>query len=198
MEPATDGEDNDDVADIDDDDALGVSPGDLAFTIFVPSPESFHRVLRLRRPKDSVVDRKADDATYAVISHVLGFSIVPLPPARYGCSSSAADNGRWRLSWSLGVRVWAEDLRLEKADGLSPLSCRRGLPHFPLILPAQPAASPLSPAGAASPASALPSRRLSHVWEEKKDDGADRWVPHFSSISLTCGTHILSYFYFAD
>lgn len=40
----------------DDSDALGVSPGDLAFTVFVPSPESFHRVLRLRRPNNNVAD----------------------------------------------------------------------------------------------------------------------------------------------
>uniref|UniRef100_A0A0E0KB19 FAS1 domain-containing protein n=1 Tax=Oryza punctata TaxID=4537 RepID=A0A0E0KB19_ORYPU len=56
---------------------VSMLPKNLAFTVFVPSPESFRRVLKLRRPNDSVADGKADDATYAVVSRVLGFSAVP-------------------------------------------------------------------------------------------------------------------------
>lgn len=62
---------------------VSMLPRDLAFTAFVPSPESFRRVLNLRPPNDSVArdgtKKKAasDDATYAVVSRVLGFSAIP-------------------------------------------------------------------------------------------------------------------------
>uniref|UniRef100_A0A0E0CXN5 Cyclin N-terminal domain-containing protein n=1 Tax=Oryza meridionalis TaxID=40149 RepID=A0A0E0CXN5_9ORYZ len=58
---------------------VSMLPKNLAFTVFVPSPESFRRVLKLRRPNDSAVDGNVadDDATYAVVSRVLGFSAVP-------------------------------------------------------------------------------------------------------------------------
>ncbi|KAL5209129.1 hypothetical protein ABZP36_004752 [Zizania latifolia] len=54
---------------------MSMLPRNLAFTVFVPSPESFRRVLKLR-PNDSVAEGKADRA-YAVVSRVLGFSAVP-------------------------------------------------------------------------------------------------------------------------
>ncbi|XP_006651204.1 uncharacterized protein LOC102715561 [Oryza brachyantha] len=54
---------------------VSMLPRSLAFTVFVPSPESFRRVLGLL-PNDSVAEGKAD-ATYAVVSRVLGFSAVP-------------------------------------------------------------------------------------------------------------------------
>ncbi|KAG8096862.1 hypothetical protein GUJ93_ZPchr0013g35843 [Zizania palustris] len=54
---------------------MSMLPRNLAFTVFVPSPESFRRVLKLR-PNDSLAEGKADRA-YAVVSRVLGFSAVP-------------------------------------------------------------------------------------------------------------------------
>lgn len=54
---------------------VSMLPKNLAFTVFVPSPESFRRVLKLR-PNDSVAEGKASH-TYAVVSRVLGFSAVP-------------------------------------------------------------------------------------------------------------------------
>ncbi|KAF0913419.1 hypothetical protein E2562_022205 [Oryza meyeriana var. granulata] len=54
---------------------VSMLPKNLAFTVFVPSPESFSGVLKLR-PNDSVAEGKAD-ATYAVVSRVLCFSAVP-------------------------------------------------------------------------------------------------------------------------
>uniref|UniRef100_A0ACD5WXZ9 Uncharacterized protein n=1 Tax=Avena sativa TaxID=4498 RepID=A0ACD5WXZ9_AVESA len=50
---------------------LSMLPRDLAFTAFVPSPESFRRVLKLRPNGSSA------SGTYAVVSRVLGFSAVP-------------------------------------------------------------------------------------------------------------------------
>jgi hypothetical protein len=55
---------------------VSMLPRDLAFTAFVPSPESFRRVLKLR-PNDSFAEGKASENTYAVVSRVLGFSAVP-------------------------------------------------------------------------------------------------------------------------
>jgi hypothetical protein len=55
---------------------LSMLPRDLAFTAFVPSPESFLRVLKLQ-PNDSAAKGKASDDTYAVVSRVMGFSAVP-------------------------------------------------------------------------------------------------------------------------
>lgn len=55
---------------------VSMLPRDLAFTAFVPSPESFRRVLKLRH-NDSAAGLKASDDTYAVVSRVLGFSAVP-------------------------------------------------------------------------------------------------------------------------
>ncbi|WVZ56156.1 hypothetical protein U9M48_006727 [Paspalum notatum var. saurae] len=64
---------------------LSMLPTDLPFTVFVPSPDSFRRVLRLqgRHANGSAAvgggDTAAsdDDNTYAVLSRVLGFSAVP-------------------------------------------------------------------------------------------------------------------------
>ncbi|KAF7054743.1 hypothetical protein CFC21_062370 [Triticum aestivum] len=56
---------------------VSMLPRDLAFTAFMPSPESFRRVLGLRH-NDSAAGLKASDDTYAVVSRVLGFSAVPL------------------------------------------------------------------------------------------------------------------------
>uniref|UniRef100_A0A0E0DRM9 Uncharacterized protein n=1 Tax=Oryza meridionalis TaxID=40149 RepID=A0A0E0DRM9_9ORYZ len=63
---------------------VSMLPKNLAFTVFVPSPGSSHLVLRLRRPNNSVADGKGDNMTYAIVSRVLGFSIVP-------CCLRAAD-----------------------------------------------------------------------------------------------------------
>ncbi|KAJ1298066.1 hypothetical protein BS78_01G424700 [Paspalum vaginatum] len=62
---------------------LSMLPTDLPFTVFVPSPDSFRRVLRLQgRPANGSAavggDTTTDsDNTYAVLSRVLGFSAVP-------------------------------------------------------------------------------------------------------------------------
>ncbi|KAK2430932.1 hypothetical protein P8452_44255 [Trifolium repens] len=50
-------------------------PQDLAFTVFVPSEEAFKRDLRLN-VNDSLKQDKFND-TYAIVSRVLGFSVVP-------------------------------------------------------------------------------------------------------------------------
>ncbi|KVI09917.1 uncharacterized protein LOC112521335 [Cynara cardunculus var. scolymus] len=50
-------------------------PQDLSFTIFIPSKTAFERDLRLRI-NDSLVGEKAND-TYAILSRVLGFTVVP-------------------------------------------------------------------------------------------------------------------------
>ncbi|KAG2542235.1 hypothetical protein PVAP13_9NG847100, partial [Panicum virgatum] len=51
---------------------------DLPFTVFVPSPDSFRRVLKLRGFNASAAAAEGDDSTSAVLSRVLGFSAVPL------------------------------------------------------------------------------------------------------------------------
>lgn len=50
-------------------------PQDLAFTVFVPSEEAFKRDLRLS-VNDNLKQDKFND-TYAIVSRVLGFSVVP-------------------------------------------------------------------------------------------------------------------------
>nr|XP_043634930.1 uncharacterized protein LOC122606026 [Erigeron canadensis] len=50
-------------------------PVDLSFTVFVPSEMAFERDLRLR-VNDSLVGEKAND-TYAILTRVLSFSVVP-------------------------------------------------------------------------------------------------------------------------
>uniref|UniRef100_A0A0D9ZX11 Uncharacterized protein n=1 Tax=Oryza glumipatula TaxID=40148 RepID=A0A0D9ZX11_9ORYZ len=105
---------------------VSVLPKNLAFTISVPSPESFHA---------SSCYRKAEDATYAVVSRMLGFSTVP---RRLRATDVAMAPHRRRQqggSAHPGVSVWAEDLRLEETGGLSPLTRRRGWPLLPLLPP---------------------------------------------------------------
>ncbi|KAI3748818.1 hypothetical protein L6452_12180 [Arctium lappa] len=50
-------------------------PQDLSFTMFIPSENAFERDLRLRI-NDSLVGEKTND-TYAILSRVLGFTVVP-------------------------------------------------------------------------------------------------------------------------
>ncbi|KAI3822290.1 hypothetical protein L1987_09879 [Smallanthus sonchifolius] len=50
-------------------------PHDLSFTIFVPSETAFERDLRLR-VNDSLAGEKAND-TYAILTRVLSFTVVP-------------------------------------------------------------------------------------------------------------------------
>ncbi|KAF5800104.1 putative FAS1 domain-containing protein [Helianthus annuus] len=50
-------------------------PGDLSFTIFVPSELAFERDLRLR-VNDSLAEEKAND-TDAILTRVLSFTVVP-------------------------------------------------------------------------------------------------------------------------
>jgi hypothetical protein len=58
---------------------VSMLPKDLPFTVFVPSPGTFRRVLGLQRgPNTSfAAEGDNDDNTYAVLSRVLGFSAVP-------------------------------------------------------------------------------------------------------------------------
>ncbi|OEL31661.1 hypothetical protein BAE44_0007320 [Dichanthelium oligosanthes] len=55
---------------------VSMLPKDLPFTVFVPSQDSFGRVLGLQRSNASA-GAEGDDNTYAVLSHMLGFSAVP-------------------------------------------------------------------------------------------------------------------------
>ena len=57
---------------------VSMLPKDLPFTVFVPSPDSFRRVLKLRGFNASAAAAEGDDSTSAVLSRVLGFSAVPL------------------------------------------------------------------------------------------------------------------------
>ncbi|XP_050209394.1 uncharacterized protein LOC126660102 [Mercurialis annua] len=50
-------------------------PGDLAFTVFIPSEKAFERDLRLR-VNDSLSAENRND-TYAVVSRIMGFSAIP-------------------------------------------------------------------------------------------------------------------------
>ena len=57
---------------------VSMLPRDLPFTVFVPSPDSFRRVLKLRGFNASAAAAEGyDDSTSAVLSRVLGFSAVP-------------------------------------------------------------------------------------------------------------------------
>ncbi|CAL4921703.1 unnamed protein product [Urochloa decumbens] len=61
---------------------VAMLPRDLPFTVFVPSPGSFRRVLKLQGRTSNASAAAADaegggDNTYAVLSRVLGFSTVP-------------------------------------------------------------------------------------------------------------------------
>lgn len=149
---------------------VSVLPKNLAFTISVPSPESFHA---------SSCYRKAEDATYAVISRMLGFSTVPRRLRATDVATALHRRRQQGGSAHPGVSVWAEDLRLEETGGLSPLTHRRGWPLLPLLPPVRPAASLPS-----SPLSRRPSHQLSQAWEEKKDYGADMPAPHFLLLHL--------------
>lgn len=51
-------------------------PEDLAFTIFMPSEKAFERDLRLNLNESLVVGGKLND-TFALLSRILGFSVVP-------------------------------------------------------------------------------------------------------------------------
>ncbi|RLN42334.1 hypothetical protein C2845_PM01G08680 [Panicum miliaceum] len=55
---------------------VSMLPKDLPFTVFVPSPGSFRRVLKLQGSNASAA-AEGDDSTSAVLSRVLGFSAVP-------------------------------------------------------------------------------------------------------------------------
>ncbi|OEL17251.1 hypothetical protein BAE44_0021726 [Dichanthelium oligosanthes] len=55
---------------------VSMLPEDLPFTVFVPSRDSFGRVLGLQRSNASA-GAEGDNNTYAVLSRVLGFSAVP-------------------------------------------------------------------------------------------------------------------------
>jgi hypothetical protein len=54
-------------------------PKDLPFTVFVPSPGTFRRVLGLQQGRNAsaATEGANDDNTYVVLSRVLGFSAVP-------------------------------------------------------------------------------------------------------------------------
>ena len=83
---------------------LSMLPRDLAFTVFVPSPESFRRVLKLRPNDSTAAEGKASDGTYAVDSRVLGFSAVP----RRLRSADVPLRGRVRLLDSVsGLKMYA-------------------------------------------------------------------------------------------
>lgn len=55
---------------------LEMLPQDLAFTIFMPSQKAFERDLRLNLSESLVLGEKFND-TYAILSRILGFSVVP-------------------------------------------------------------------------------------------------------------------------
>lgn len=55
---------------------LEMLPQDLAFTIFMPSQKAFERDLRLNLNESLVLGEKFND-TYAILSRILGFSVVP-------------------------------------------------------------------------------------------------------------------------
>lgn len=134
---------------------VSMLPKNLAFTVFVSSPELFLRC--------------------------------PSSPAHCGCGGGAAAP----LATGGGVGPGVSRLRISARRRLATSSHSparwRGLPPLPFLPPARPAASPLSPTGGVGRL----SRWLSQAWEDKKDDAADMQAPHFSSISLTRGTHIL-------
>ncbi|KAK1355931.1 FAS1 domain-containing protein [Heracleum sosnowskyi] len=55
---------------------LEMLPQDLSFTIFMPSQNAFERDLRLNLSDSLVLGEKFND-TYAILSRILGFSVVP-------------------------------------------------------------------------------------------------------------------------
>ncbi|OEL31662.1 hypothetical protein BAE44_0007319 [Dichanthelium oligosanthes] len=55
---------------------VSMLPKELPFTVFVPSRDSFGRVLGLQRSNASA-GAEGDNNTYAVLSRMLGFSVVP-------------------------------------------------------------------------------------------------------------------------
>ncbi|RCV45718.1 hypothetical protein SEVIR_9G479100v4 [Setaria viridis] len=79
---------------------VSMLPKDLPFTVFVPSPGSFRRVLGLQQGRNASAAAEGDnDNTYAVLSRVLGFSAVPrrllaadAPPRGTACLALALDS----------------------------------------------------------------------------------------------------------
>lgn len=55
---------------------LEMLPQDLVFTVFMPSQKAFERDLRLNLSESLVLGEKFDN-TYAIVSRILGFSVVP-------------------------------------------------------------------------------------------------------------------------
>ncbi|KAG2328879.1 hypothetical protein Bca52824_000059 [Brassica carinata] len=52
-------------------------PEDLVFTAFVPSEKSFDRDLGMTKPNNTSKLEDEEDNTYAVVSRILGFAVVP-------------------------------------------------------------------------------------------------------------------------
>lgn len=158
---------------------VSMLPKNLAFTVFVPSPESFRRVLKLQRPNDSATNGNGadDDATYAVVSRVLGFSAVP---RRLRAADVAPPRHRQQMVAVAPV--------LESVSGLRISAWRR------------PAASPLSPIGAAglfSPFSHRYDRRpLSPplLSPAAPPTSYHRLGKKRKIMGLTCRPHIFFYF----
>ncbi|KAL6596304.1 hypothetical protein ACP70R_047668 [Stipagrostis hirtigluma subsp. patula] len=87
---------------------VSMLPAGLAFTVFVPSPDSFRRVLKLRPNGSAAAEGEAaageSDNTYAVLSRVLGFSAVP----RRVFAADVPPRGQARLLDSVsGLRIYA-------------------------------------------------------------------------------------------
>ncbi|XP_062208848.1 uncharacterized protein LOC133910479 [Phragmites australis] len=85
---------------------VSMVPKGLPFTVFVPSTESFLRVLKLRPNGSGAAEGEtaSDTSTYAVLSRVLGFSAVP----RRVLSADVPPRGAVRLLDSVsGLRIYA-------------------------------------------------------------------------------------------
>ncbi|KAL6648491.1 hypothetical protein ACP70R_012715 [Stipagrostis hirtigluma subsp. patula] len=87
---------------------VSMLPAGLAFTVFVPSPDSFRRVLKLRPNGSAAAEGETaageSDNTYAVLSRVLGFSAVP----RRVFAADVPPRGQARLLDSVsGLRIYA-------------------------------------------------------------------------------------------
>ncbi|KAF8683478.1 hypothetical protein HU200_044385 [Digitaria exilis] len=107
---------------------VSMLPKDLPFTVFVPSPASFRRVLRLQqgRPNASAAVDDGDN-TYAVLSRVLGFSAVPRrllaadvpPPGAGGAARLLESVSGLRIQASRDARgaVVVNGVRSECVDG---------------------------------------------------------------------------------
>ncbi|KAJ0984081.1 hypothetical protein J5N97_002437 [Dioscorea zingiberensis] len=80
---------------------VGMLPGDLAFTVFVPSEAAFESILKLRAT-DGLVKDKINN-TYAVLSCVMGFSAVP----QHLSSVAVPFNGEISLYSVSGFRLHA-------------------------------------------------------------------------------------------